>query len=138
MNEVDIAIVGAGAAGLAAAEAVAASGRSGVLLEARDRLGGRGHTIASPVGPLDLGCEWLHSADHNPLVARFQALGLTIDKTPPPWANLADSPTFSREERAQFGEAFLALDGWKRPPTTAAPTAPRPSCWIPPRAGTRC
>jgi monoamine oxidase len=111
MNEVDIAIVGAGAAGLAAAEAVAASGRSGVLLEARDRLGGRGHTIASPVGPLDLGCEWLHSADHNPLVARFQALGLTIDKTPPPWANLADSPTFSREERAQFGEAFLALDG---------------------------
>lgn len=110
MNEVDIAIVGAGAAGLAAAEQVAASRASGVLLEARDRLGGRAHTIASPVGPLDLGCEWLHSADQNPLAVRFQAQGLTIDKTPPPWANIADSPTFSREERAQFGEAFLALD----------------------------
>jgi len=110
MHEVDIAIVGAGAAGLAAAEAVALSQASGVLLEARDRLGGRAHTIPSPVGPLDLGCEWLHSADTNPLVARFRAQGLTIDETPPPWANVADSPAFSRQERAEFGEAFLALD----------------------------
>lgn len=111
MHEVDIAIVGAGAAGLAAAEAVAASRLSSLLLEARDRLGGRAHTVASAIGPLDLGCEWLHSADQNPLVARFAAMGLTIDKTPPPWANIADSPSFSRQERALFGEAFLALDG---------------------------
>ncbi len=110
MTDVDIAIVGAGAAGLAAAGEVAASGRSGLLLEARDRLGGRGWTIPSPVGPLDLGCEWLHSADRNPLVARFEALGLTIDRTPPPWANIADTPAFDREERAAFGAAFQALD----------------------------
>lgn len=110
MDEVDIAIVGAGAAGLAAAEAVAASGLSGVLLEARDRLGGRAHTISSAVGPIDLGCEWLHSADENPLVAKVEALGLTIDKTPPPWANITDNPVFSREERMAFGEAFQALD----------------------------
>jgi len=110
MDEVDIAIVGAGAAGLAAAEAVAASGLTGVLLEARDRLGGRAHTIHTSVGPIDLGCEWLHSADVNPLVARVGALGLPLDKTPPPWANIADSPIFSREERALFGEAFQALD----------------------------
>jgi monoamine oxidase len=110
MDEVDIAIVGAGAAGLAAAEAVAASGLTGVLLEARDRLGGRAHTIQSAVGPIDLGCEWLHSADQNPLVAKVEALGLTIDKTPPPWANITDNPVFSPEERAEFGEAFQALD----------------------------
>lgn len=110
MDEVDVAIVGAGAAGLAAAEAVAASGLTGVLLEARDRLGGRGHTIQTPVGPIDLGCEWLHSADQNPLVAKVEALGLTVDKTPPPWADVADNPVFSREERAAFGEAFQALD----------------------------
>ena len=110
MDEVDIAIVGAGAAGLAAAEAVAASGLSGILLEARDRLGGRAHTIDTSLGPLDLGCEWLHSADVNPLVERVEALGLTVDKTPPPWANIADSPVFTREERAAFGEAFQALD----------------------------
>jgi len=110
MDEVDIAIVGAGAAGLAAAETVAASGLTGVLLEARDRLGGRAHTIQTAIGPIDLGCEWLHSADQNPLVARVEALGLTIDKTPPPWANIADNPVFSRGERAAFGEAFQALD----------------------------
>jgi monoamine oxidase len=110
MNEVDIAIVGAGAAGLAAAGEVAASERSGVLLEARDRLGGRGHTVETPVGPIDLGCEWLHSADQNPLVARFQALGLTIDRTPPPWANIADSPMFTREEHAAFSRAFQTLE----------------------------
>lgn len=110
MHEVDIAIVGAGAAGLAAAGEVAASGRSAVLLEGRDRIGGRGHTLHTPVGPIDLGCEWLHSADQNPLVARFQALGLSIDKTPPPWANIADSPMFSRAEQAEFGRAFQALE----------------------------
>jgi len=110
MDEVDIAIVGAGAAGLAAAELVAASGLSGVLLEARDRLGGRAHTIWSDVGPIDLGCEWMHSADQNPLVERIEALGLTIDKTPPPWANIADTPVFKPEERAAFGEAFVALE----------------------------
>lgn len=110
MDEVDIAIVGAGAAGLAAAELVAASGLKGVVLEARDRLGGRAHTIRTPIGPIDLGCEWLHSADKNPLAARVEALGLTLDKTPPPWANLADNPVFTREERAAFGEAFMALD----------------------------
>ncbi|MBO9546181.1 NAD(P)/FAD-dependent oxidoreductase [Caulobacter sp.] len=110
MDEVDIAIVGAGAAGLAAAEAVAVSGLSGILLEARDRLGGRAHTIDTSLGPIDLGCEWLHSADVNPLVERVEALGLTVDKTPPPWANIADNPVFSREERAAFGEAFQAID----------------------------
>ncbi|NQE62441.1 NAD(P)/FAD-dependent oxidoreductase [Caulobacter sp. RHG1] len=110
MHEVDIAIVGAGAAGLGAAGEVAASGLSGVLLEARDRLGGRGHTVETPVGPIDLGCEWLHSADQNPLVARFQALGLTIDKTPPPWTNIADSPMFTRAEQAEFGRAFATLE----------------------------
>lgn len=110
MDEVDIAIVGAGAAGLAAAEQVAQSGLTGVLLEARDRLGGRAHTISTALGPIDLGCEWLHSADENPLVERVEALGLTVDKTPPPWANITDNPVFKPEERAEFGAAFMALD----------------------------
>ena len=41
MIEVDVAVVGAGVAGLAAASRVVAEGRSVVVLEARDRVGGR-------------------------------------------------------------------------------------------------
>ena len=35
--------------------------------------------------PLDLGCGWLHSADENEWAALAPTLGLTVDRTPPPW-----------------------------------------------------
>jgi monoamine oxidase len=57
-----IVIVGAGAAGLAAARELARSGREVVLLEARDRIGGRVFTQrpqSSPV-PIELGAEFVH------------------------------------------------------------------------------
>ena len=110
MTQIDIAIVGAGAAGIAAAEAVAASSFSCALLEARDRIGGRAHTLQSAAGPLDLGAEWLHSADRNPLVARLEGLGLTIDRTPPPWERMSDSPTLSPADQIEFGRAFEAYE----------------------------
>src|SRR6187397_170058 len=56
-SEVDVAIIGAGAAGFGAAHALKQSGLSCVVLEARDRIGGRAHTIAaSPEITFDLGC----------------------------------------------------------------------------------
>ena len=110
MTEVDVAIIGAGAAGLAAASALAAAPLSVVVLEAQRRIGGRAHTVSLAGLPLDLGCEWLHSADRNPLVAPIAASGLTIDKTPPPWANPEATPTFDLAERQAYGAAFAALD----------------------------
>ena len=110
MTEVDIAIIGAGAAGLAAASALAAAPLNVVVLEAQGRIGGRAHTVSLAGLPLDLGCEWLHSADRNPLVEKIAASGLTIDKTPPPWANPGATPTFSAEEREAYGAVFAALD----------------------------
>ena len=56
-SEVDVAIIGAGAAGLGAARTLEGSGLSVIVLEARDRIGGRAHTImAAPGIPFDLGC----------------------------------------------------------------------------------
>jgi monoamine oxidase len=110
MTQVDVAIIGAGAAGLAAASALAAAPLSVVVLEAQGRIGGRAHTVSLAGLPLDLGCEWLHSADRNPLVAAIAAQGLTIDKTPPPWANPEATANFSVAERQAYGEAFAAFD----------------------------
>lgn len=110
MTEVDVAIIGAGAAGLSAARALTGAPLNVVVLEAQDRIGGRAHTVPLAGLNLDLGCEWLHSADRNPLVAPIAASGLTIDKTPPPWANPEATANFSAEERQAYGEAFAAFD----------------------------
>jgi monoamine oxidase len=102
-SSVDVAIIGAGAAGLSAAHALQGSGLSVIVLEARDRTGGRAHTImAAPGIPFDLGCGWLHSADKNRFVGIANQLNFEIDKTLPPWRDRAVGNVFPLEERADF------------------------------------
>jgi len=65
---VDVAIVGAGAAGIAAARKVAAAGRRYVLIEATDHVGGRCITDMMTFGvPYDRGAHWLYLPESNPL-----------------------------------------------------------------------
>ena len=61
-ERVDVAIVGAGAAGLMAARELRRRGRSVVVLEARDRIGGRVFTVEDPQLPVavELGAEFVH------------------------------------------------------------------------------
>jgi monoamine oxidase len=107
-SEVDVAIIGAGAAGLGAAHALESSGLSVIVLEARDRVGGRAHTImAAPDIIFDLGCGWLHSADQNSFVAIAERLNFEIDKTRPPWRQQSFDAGFPLKERADF---IAALD----------------------------
>ena len=102
-SSVDVAIIGAGAAGLGAAHALGDSGLSFIVLEARDRAGGRGHTVmASPEITFDLGCGWLHSADQNTFVPIAERLGFEIDRTLPPWRERAWGKAFPPEQRAEF------------------------------------
>src|SRR6478736_3627455 len=84
--EVDVAVIGAGAAGIGAARRLREAGKvSMVVLEARDRVGGRVHTIAPAGFPLDRGAEWLHSADRNPLSPMARDLGFSVHRRPPEW-----------------------------------------------------
>ena len=103
-SEIEVAIIGAGAAGLGAAHALKREGRSFVVLEARDRAGGRGHTImAAPGVTFDLGCGWLHSADRNAFVKIADQLGFEIDRTLPPWRDrIAVGNAFPPADRAEF------------------------------------
>jgi monoamine oxidase len=108
-SQIDVAIIGAGAAGLGAAHALKDSGLSVIVLEARDRAGGRAHTImAAPDITFDLGCGWLHSADSNTFVDIAGRLNFEIDKTRPPW-RLQNDAVFPPEQRAEF---IAALDAF--------------------------
>jgi monoamine oxidase len=109
-HHVDVAIIGAGAAGLAAARTLEHSGRSVLILEARDRIGGRSHTLTLPHDiPFDLGCEWLHSADRNSFVPIARSLGHAIDTSRPRWREQTFNLGFPPDERAQF---IATLDGF--------------------------
>jgi monoamine oxidase len=67
-GEVDVVIVGAGAAGIAAARRVAAAGRRFALIEASSRIGGRCFTdTRSPGLPFDRGARSLYEPDSNPV-----------------------------------------------------------------------
>ena len=76
-RDVDVAVIGAGIAGLAAAGVVSRAGLRTVVLEARDRVGGRIWTSrAWPDLPVDLGASWIHGTDGNPVYAEVNRLGL--------------------------------------------------------------
>ncbi|MBY0381444.1 MAG: FAD-dependent oxidoreductase [Xanthobacteraceae bacterium] len=68
-REVDVAIVGGGAAGIAAARKVVASGRSAMIIEAGAGIGGRCTTDSTSFNtPFDRGARWLYNNDTNPLI----------------------------------------------------------------------
>jgi len=60
-------VIGAGIAGLTAANALAQAGVKTVVLEARDRIGGRLYTANLDGWPTDLGGSWIHTPEGNPL-----------------------------------------------------------------------
>jgi monoamine oxidase len=105
-SEVDVAVIGAGAAGLAAAHELAAASLDVLLVEARDRIGGRAWTLSEGQPcPLDLGCGWVHSADVNPWVKIAEDLGFHIDKSAPPWARRSREMGFAPGEYDDFSRA---------------------------------
>ncbi|MFM8598973.1 MAG: flavin monoamine oxidase family protein [Mycobacterium sp.] len=76
-GDLDVIVVGAGIAGLAAARTLSRAGLRVVVLEARGRAGGRIWTSTEwPDLPIDLGASWIHGRDGNPIYDLSREYGL--------------------------------------------------------------
>jgi monoamine oxidase len=139
IGQVDTVVVGAGFAGLSAAAALAQQGRSVLILEARNRVGGRvaGETIAGL--RLDMGGMWIGPGQHR-LLALAQRLGARLYPTPlfgqsffqiGQRAGLVAgedfTPILQSNEQEDLGAAFAAIDQF-----TATISADSP--WMSPQA----
>ncbi|AJP74316.1 flavin monoamine oxidase family protein [Sphingomonas hengshuiensis] len=129
MTAPEIIVIGARAAGVAAARTLSDAGKAVLLVEASDRVGGRAHTVHVAGMPLDLGAGWLHSAQHNPWVSIAEASGFAVDRTLPRWRNQWRDLGFSPAERAAAGAAYETFDRRMRdapPPSDCAADAMAP------------
>jgi phytoene dehydrogenase-like protein len=116
-GDVDVAIVGAGAAGVAAARRVASAGRSYVLLEAHSRIGGRVWSDAGSLGVVhDRGAHRMSASGRNPLVALGRLAGLKLTQ-PAPFRRLYVE---NREARDREYDNFTAALHRARRAITAA------------------
>jgi monoamine oxidase len=125
---VDVAVIGAGAAGLGAAGRLKRSCATFIVVEARDRVGGRGHTVTIDGLPLDLGCGWLHSARQNSWVGVAEALGLEIDRSPAAWTRPALN--FPPDEQRAYRQAFASFED-RLEAAAAAPDRPAADLFTP-------
>jgi monoamine oxidase len=132
----DIVVLGAGAAGIGAGRRIAKTGASFLLVEARDRIGGRAHTVTRG-DALDLGCGWLHSGDKNVMRPIAEAIGFTVDRTSAPWTRQSGNQGLSGEEQQDFGKTFAAFEkriddeAENNPPIAASAYLEPGSRWTP-------
>lgn len=116
-TDVDVVIVGGGAAGIGAARRLAHSNYSSLLLEAGSRLGGRAWTLDVAGLHVDLGCGWLHSGERNAWIGIAESSGIHIDRTPAQWGNQYRDLGFPKAEQREAREAFGAwMDRLERSP----------------------
>lgn len=123
-----VVVVGAGIAGLAAARDLASGGCDVVVVEARERIGGRVHTSRAWSDlPMDLGASWIHGVEGNPLTALAREAGAATVETSYDSATLHIDPALRAQgvrdagadwaeglvenarERAERGETDISL-----------------------------
>src|ERR1700742_5181455 len=82
-READIVVIGAGAAGIAAARRIQAANRKVIVVEASGQIGGRCLTDTATFDvPFDRGARWLHNPDTNPMIRLGRDAGLDIYPAP--------------------------------------------------------
>src|ERR1700744_4906279 len=113
----DVIVVGAGIAGLAAARTLAEKGARGALVEARDRVGGRIYTLPSETGGLhvELGAEFVHGLPPE-LIDLIEEAGLTRFELEGDPLCYRDGKLQSCEEPPGVDSLFYELSPLKPPP----------------------
>src|SRR5215218_3704403 len=82
-READIVVIGAGAAGIAAARRIMAANRKVVVVEAASQIGGRCITDTTTFDtPFDRGARWMHNPDTNPMIRLARSAGLDVLPAP--------------------------------------------------------
>jgi monoamine oxidase len=82
-READIVVIGAGAAGIAAARRVMAANRRVIVVEASGQIGGRCLTDTATFGiPFDRGARWMYNPETNPVIKLARAAGLDVVAAP--------------------------------------------------------
>src|SRR5438128_2848953 len=82
-READIVVIGAGAAGIAAARRIMAANRKVVVVEAGSQIGGRCITDSTTFDvPFDRGARWMHNPETNPMIRLARSAGLDVLPAP--------------------------------------------------------
>ena len=111
-SDPDVVVVGAGAAGLAAAQILIGQGLSVVIVEAADRVGGRAWTESQTFGvPFDQGCSWINGAYGNPFTKIARDEGFTVvDHSDAGSALYVKDQPASGSQWQAYDEAWGAID----------------------------
>ncbi|MCX7374153.1 MAG: NAD(P)/FAD-dependent oxidoreductase [Alphaproteobacteria bacterium] len=131
-SDPDVVVIGAGAAGIAAARALAARGLTCVVLEAGSRIGGRAHACTTLGAVFDHGATWLHAAEQNALTPhapdainhdRIRQRHFWMGDA---WATPAELAAFQRADNAYHAAVARAASG---PDRAIADVIPRGGPW---------
>ncbi|HLU83618.1 MAG TPA: NAD(P)/FAD-dependent oxidoreductase [Trueperaceae bacterium] len=124
VERADVIVIGAGMAGLCAAHALVDTDLDVLVLEARDRLGGRTHTDRHFAGfPVELGAEFVHGARVKTW-EWIERLGLRTvhwKKEEDSWVRLADGRRLTMTEARNVSPAFDLTRSWNLPDVPATP-----------------